>query len=208
MIVVSPEGVRRSERLVIAFTGIRQKLGGLKHDFHRSLERLDCAALYVRDPECRWWQYDEPLVSGVIERIRTMRERAGASRLVCIGNSMGGFAALYFGARLDADAILAFSAQAAIDPSVTERLGDRRWAEYQAAIPAYPFGDLALQAPARGRTALCWGERDALDLAHADWLARTWTFERLVVPGARHDAAAQLRDADRLRPLLEEAIAS
>ena len=191
---------------MVAFAGVRQKLGGLKYEFHRSLEQLDCAALFVRDPQCRWYQYDDASVSAVVDQIQAAREQAGASRLVCIGNSMGGFGALYFGARLDADAILAFAAQTAIDPAVARGLGDDRWAEYQAAIATYPFGDLAEQTPARGRTILCWGDRDRADLAHADWLAKSWSFERLAVPDARHDAAARLRDDNRLLPLLQDVI--
>jgi len=206
MIDVSTDLLKPSRCLVVAFAGVRQKLGGLKSEFHRSLERLDCAALFVRDPECRWYQYDAGALEALEARIRRSAEQAGAARLVCIGNSMGGFGALLFGARLGADAILSFVPQTAIDPAVTDALGDHRWQAYQARIPSYPFGDLALRPPAAARTIVCHGADDELDSAHADRLAAVWPIERIAVASARHDAAAQLRDQGKLVPLIEEAM--
>ncbi len=207
MIATSVLSQRRSPRLVVAFAGVQQKLGmGLHAEFHRSLEPLDCAALYVRDTAQRWYQYGAAEIDAVLAQIRAAAAEAGAARLVCIGNSMGGFGALYFGARLKADAILAVAPQTAIDPEVTEGLGDHRWSAFQAAIPAYPFGDLTQLPPATGRVILCRGDADSLDRAHARHLAARWTLEQRVVPDSKHDAAARLRDRGELAPLLRAVI--
>ncbi len=206
MITVSTDRLRPSPRLVVAFGGLQQKLGGIRSEFYRSLERLDCAALFVTDPGRRWYQYEPAVIAGLLDEIRQAAARCGARRLVCIGNSMGGFGALLFGARLGADAILGFAPQTAIDPAITDALGDRRWTEYQAMIPAYPFGDLAKEPPAAGRAIICRGEDFPLDIAHSGHLAAVWPLEVITVPEARHDAAARLREAGQLIPLLEEII--
>src|SRR4051794_4757161 len=113
MITFATDRLRRSDRLVVAFGGVRQRLRPPPKEFSRSLEQQDCAVLFVRDPQRWWWQYDGGQISSVLDRIRTAREETGAKRLICLGNSMGGFGALYFGARLGADAILGFSPQTA-----------------------------------------------------------------------------------------------
>ena len=206
MIVASPLRLEPSAVLAVAFAGVRQQLGGVQREFSRSLAALDCAALLVRDTESRWYQYGEAAAAALIGEIRAAAGQVGARRLVCLGNSMGGFGALYFGARLKADAILGFAAQTAIDPETTEALGDRRWSEHQAAIPAYGFGDLAREPAAPGRVILCRGEHDLLDRAHADHLAAAWRVEQIVVPEAKHDVAARLRERGELLPLLEQVI--
>ncbi len=199
--------LRPSARLVVAFGGIRQKLGPASLEFYRSLEQVDCAALFVSDSERRWYQYPADIIDSLMDQVRAAAQEAGASRLVFIGNSMGGFAALHFGARMGADAILGFGAQTAILPEVTRELGDMRWSKHQALIPSYPFGDLAREAPPKGRTVLCWAKDQPLDRAHAQRLARVWPLEHLIVPGGDHAAAAHLRDAGELGPLLRQAIA-
>jgi hypothetical protein len=206
MINVSTDLLKPSRCLVVAFAGVRQKLGGIKSEFYRSLERLDCAALFVRDLECRWYQYDPPVVEELETQIRAAIDQTGAQRLVCIGNSMGGFGALLFGARLGADAILSFAPQTAIEPAVTNVLGDHRWREYQTRIPRFPFGDLAVCVAAKARPIICCGAEDRLDRAHAERLATAWPIEQIVVHSAGHDAAARLRDHGRLVPLIEQAI--
>ncbi|WP_172592981.1 YqiA/YcfP family alpha/beta fold hydrolase [Altererythrobacter sp. B11] len=56
-------------------------------------------------------------------------ERAMASydATMFLGNSMGGYAAMLFGAPLKADAILAFSPQTRFDSAFCEQIGESRW---------------------------------------------------------------------------------
>jgi predicted esterase YcpF (UPF0227 family) len=206
VIDIAPELARPSERLVVAFGGIRHKLGGMQGEFYRSLEGLDCAAIFVRDTALSWYQYDVGTIDAAARQIRRIAAKLGTRRLVCIGNSMGGFGAILLGERVAADAILAVVPQTAIDPRVTDVLGDQRWWKYQRRIPSYPFGDLLDGNRPQGRLALCWGTDEALDCAHADRLVRAWAPETVIVEGAGHDAAGQLRQAGKLRPLLEDVI--
>ncbi len=206
MIEVLDSAVRPCERLVIAFTGISHALGAIPFDFHRSMGTLECAALFVRDLERRWYQYDEASIARLVQQIRSAIELSGARRITFLGNSMGGYGALYFGSLLNADAIIAFVPQTAIDPRVTQALGDDRWSNEQSAIPAYPFGDLARVAPAKGRVAIYHGADHRLDTAHAVHLASSWPLERIAVPDCGHDVAGKLKARGELLSLIAATI--
>ena len=196
-----------SDQLVVAFGGVRHGYGGIKGEFRQSLSKLGSSAVFVRDDGCRWYQYGPEDLQPIYDQIHAVRAEVGARRLVCLGNSMGGFGALLFGQRLGADAMLSFVPQTAIEPEVTAALGDTRWAAYQENIPAYPHGDLVKEAPPAGRVVMCWGARDPLDCAHAERLAAAWTVESIVIDSAEHDAAWALRERGELLPLLEGVLA-
>jgi hypothetical protein len=194
--------VRAAKCIVVAFTGVMHGLGGIPFEFHRSLGQLDCAALFVRDLGRRWYQYTNGDVQAAATRIRLAIARSGAERSLFLGNSMGGFGALLFGSLCDAQAILGFAAQTAIDPAVTTAMGDTRWNSFQERIPSYPYGDLAALRAGYGRIVLCCGAGEPLDAVHADRLARTWRLDKMIVPNSTHDVASRLRERGELVPLI------
>ena len=59
--------------------------------------------------------------------LRALIEGRGIERLVVVGVSAGGEAALAFGSLLGADAVLAFGPQTTIDPVGLAAIGDDRW---------------------------------------------------------------------------------
>jgi hypothetical protein len=199
------EELKPSRRLVVAFTGVGHGLSGLPFDFHRSVSGLDCAALFVRDLACSWYQYTDGSIGETVKRIHRSAEHVGADRIICLGNSMGGFGAILFGHLAGAHAVLAFSAQTAISPEATAALGDFRWTEYQSRIASYPHGDLASLPPPARRTTLCYGDQ-ALDVAHAERLPLDWGSERIVVKGAGHAAAKHMKARGDLIPLLLDVV--
>lgn len=191
--------------LVVAFTGVSQGLGGIPFEFHRSLSKLPTAALYIRDLAQAWYQGEPSEIASLVAEILETKAIIGARRLVMIGNSMGGFGALLYGALCDADEVVAFAPQTAIAPDVTESLGDRRWLEYQQRIASYPFGDLAQIPEPQGRVSLVYGADDLLDEAHVDHLAGAWPIFRLKIANANHNVSAVLRDSGELMALLASA---
>jgi len=46
------------DHLIVAFTGVLHRMGGIPFEFHRSLGEVDAKVLFVRDLEQRWYQYD------------------------------------------------------------------------------------------------------------------------------------------------------
>ena len=195
----------QSPVLAVAFTGVMHGLGALHFEFGRSLGEIRCATLLVRDIGLRWYQYgpDDPSsADSVVARIRDTAKRVGASRIVCIGNSMGGFGALMYGSLLQADAVIAFGPQTAIDPAITAAMGDRRWRSYQDNISDYPCGDIASLAQPRNVT-VCYGSHDSLDVAHVDRLK--WPIHRVPIPGG-HNAIRELKQRGELLPILSSVV--
>jgi pimeloyl-ACP methyl ester carboxylesterase len=195
----------QSPVLAVAFTGISHGLGGIHFEFGRSLGNIPCATLFIRDIGLRWYQYgpDDPgAADAVVARIQGVAKRVGASRIVCIGNSMGGFGALLYGSLLQADAVIAFCPQTAIDPAITAAMGDRRWSNYQTNISDYPYGDISRLAQPRNVT-ICYGSNDSLDVAHVNRLK--WPIQRIVMPGG-HGAVRELKNQGKLIPLLSDVV--
>lgn len=207
MIEFLDTGLRPAPILTVAFTGISHALGGLHFDFGKSLSGVESATLLVRDIGRRWYQYpnDSPnSPARVIERIRTAASEVGATRIVCLGNSMGGFGALMFGSLLQADAVLAFVPQTVIAPSGTEAMGDSRWAQYQRDIDVFPFGDIATMKPC-GNVTICYSHTEPLDVVHVERLP--WPKSEIVADGG-HEAVATLKQNGKLVPLITSVISS
>lgn len=206
MIEILDDRLKPAKYLAVAFTGVMHGLGGLSFEFYKSLSTTDCAALFVRDLNRYWYQYEEDIVQGVVRRIRAAAAQVGAERVVCLGNSMGGFGALLFGSLAGADAILGFVPQSGIEPAVMDELGDPRFMEFRVAIPAYPFGDLLRLRPAAGQVVVCCGTDEPFNTAHLGRLRSRWRCETIIVPDMGHDAARQLKARGELMPMVERVV--
>lgn len=121
--------------LIIAFaswSGSRSRRGAaVGHaEFELAFRRAGIrTALFVRDPLRAWYLRGigpaghtfESVVSRLQEQIRAARP----SRIVTVGSSMGGYAAIRAGIALQAEAILAFGPQVVLAPEEREALGLR-----------------------------------------------------------------------------------
>ncbi len=118
-----------SSALLIAFGGLDSAFGMPPFEFLRVTEETQAKRLFVRDLHGAW--YHRGFSGGGIEEVRDFLAReieaCGAERVVMVGSSAGGYAALLFGSLLRADVVLSFSPQSTIDLDELHRLGDRRW---------------------------------------------------------------------------------
>jgi len=192
------------DHLIVAFTGVLHRMGGIPFEFHRSLGEVDAKVLFVRDLEQRWYQYDLSEIDRLAGQIRGAAAAVGANRLSCIGNSMGGFGALMFGRLCAANATLAFAPQTTILPSQTMAMGDRRWVAYQEKIEAYSLPDLNVLSAPKGRVTIHHGEDDVLDAAHAERL--NWDSHRVIHTGCGHNVAKALRERGELTTSIRNAL--
>ena len=87
--------------------------------------------LYIADPN-RTWLNADGLIEGICERVLRKAKEIGATRIVTLGHSMGGFSALVIAGMVNADVSIAFSPQLSIDPAVVPK--ERRWKEYRRKI--------------------------------------------------------------------------
>jgi|GEM_PF-2372399 len=109
------EEVPASSRLVIMFNDASSK----RFTGYKTLQNAPVNRLFVRDPTRSWYNgsvengWDN--ADGLLERLRTITQRFDPANIVCMGGSMGGYAAILFGCKLGIGKIVAFSPQMILD---------------------------------------------------------------------------------------------
>lgn len=123
-----------SRTLLIAFGGMNQEVGIPPFEFFSLAEDIPVKRLFVRDLRQAWYHRGLPghgtTFASVAETLRELIAAHRVERLVLTGNSAGGYAALAFGALLDADAVLAFAPQTILDLKALASMRDHRWDDY------------------------------------------------------------------------------
>lgn len=146
-----PAGRESGATMLVAFGGLQQRVGGglgagvPPHEFVTSCRRAGAKyVLFVRDAArawyCRGLSTGAPGFAGVVAAVRAEVAVVKPARLVTIGSSMGGYAAVRAGIDLGAEIAIGFS------PQVLRRLRGGRgavtwrrrggpWAEVTAVLP-------------------------------------------------------------------------
>jgi pimeloyl-ACP methyl ester carboxylesterase len=93
--------------------------------------RIPARRLFARDVRQVWYQHGVSsfgdTIEEVAESLRVVQDAVGARRLVAVGHSAGGYAALMLGTLLGAERVVAFTPQAVIERTALAQLGDERW---------------------------------------------------------------------------------
>jgi pimeloyl-ACP methyl ester carboxylesterase len=205
--------------LLIAFGGVAGRLGMAPFEFFRLVSDLPCGKVFVRDIDQAWYQRGvDGLGGGIDDSAASLAQMIAArspERVVMVGNSAGGYAALLFGHLIpDVDAILAFSPQTFIDRWHRAIHLDRRWrrpiatanrgrspARYRDLLPI-----LRSRTQDPPRVDIFASVSDRLDSLHA---RRVGTVPHITIrwcEGTDHSLIRSLRDRGELKPLLEAAI--
>src|SRR4029450_10827749 len=127
---VGHELTSSSTTMLIAFAAMSHNRPPPFH-FFEFTTGLPVKRLMVRDPNRVWYQHGVPGFGSTIDEVaaslRMLIDEQGAERLVAMGSSAGGYAALAFGSLLEADLVLSFSPQTTLDRAWREEVGDDRW---------------------------------------------------------------------------------
>jgi len=214
-----PSADEPATTLLIAFGGLASRLDGIPpFEFLAALSGTGARRVFVRDLNQSWYQEGVRGVSTTLDAtttaLRALVTESGAQRLVTLGVSAGGFAAIYFGCQLDADFVLAFGPQTFTSRRLRGWYRDRRWTREIARIdgldPGTTCRDLKPIVAARvteGHTPIeiHYGRRSRVDSAHARRLRR---FENvtLIEHDAGHNPAKALKDAGKLDAILRRAV--
>jgi predicted esterase YcpF (UPF0227 family) len=87
--------------------------------------------ILLRDRRNRWYLQGVPglgdSVAQVVGRLRLLVAAIAPSAIWCIGESMGGYAAIIHGILLQAERIVSFGALSTFSPRFAEQFQDRRW---------------------------------------------------------------------------------
>ena len=120
-----------SPAVMIAFGGIKLGLGVPTFEFFRLASDLPVHKLFFRDVHQAWYHRGLPGVGARIDEIAAFIQReigsVGARRVAVFGNSMGGYAALLFGALIQAQEVHAFAPQTFLSPWQLLKSRDFRW---------------------------------------------------------------------------------
>jgi pimeloyl-ACP methyl ester carboxylesterase len=128
-----------SRTLLVAFGGLRGRIDVPRFEFSTITGDFPVKRLFVRDLDQAWYHRGAPRTGAkTLEELAQALERMIAAqdvdRIVTIGNSSGGYAALAFGALLGADCALSFAPQTVIDPDALRAMGDKRWLDKLTAL--------------------------------------------------------------------------
>lgn len=102
-----------SDTTVIAFAGKARKVGISVYFMRRLFSRLRCNLVFVFDHRNTFYLQGieslGPDLAATVARLHETVEGLQTRRLFCIGQSMGGYAAIHYGQALGATGVLAFS---------------------------------------------------------------------------------------------------
>lgn len=208
------ETLRDTSNLVVAFSSLNAWGEKAKEfDWRTLADDETISSILVRDLDDTWYNRNpvgpstdlRDLVAYVRSRARKYR------RVVCIGSSMGAYAAIAVGKLIDADQVVAFSPQTLIDADRLEAYGDDRWSDYFRRLPKTAVKDLITLAAlnSRSRTKIdiyVSRDRDDQDLRQAQNLAGLSGVTIHVMARARHNLVDTIRAAGLLRPLVAAAV--
>jgi acetyl esterase/lipase len=220
-----------SEVLAIVFGGLLMRVGMMPpfEFFNVIAQSAPAKKIFVRDHRQAWYHGGvrglAADIDGVAEGLRRRIDAVQPTRVVTLGTSAGGYAALLFGRLLGVSEAHAFSPQTFISPDLRERYGDGRWPHAWSKLmssgayqPAY--GDLAQTfgeagpsaarlAPAGTRFVVHYGAGDDLGTVHAERLASRSSDVRLIRYDIDDKAVVRhLRDTGGLTELLRGILAA
>jgi hypothetical protein len=205
----------RSGTMLVAFGGLRGRVGVLPFEFFRATRGIPVKKLFVRDLRQAWYHRGIPehgsTLMDVADALQALLARERIERLVVAGSSAGGYAALVFGTLLGADSVLCFAPQTTLDLGALAALGDHRWDEYLEPLAAAGALDsrwvdlrAALPSARRADTVyrVFFDDSLAADRGHAERLRgldglRLYRFHR-----GGHNVVTGLRDRGVLNTVL------
>lgn len=205
----------RTDVLFLSFGGVRMGSGMPPFEFTASLSSRGVPGYFIKDFRQSW--YHEGLlglsrdIAGTHLFLQELVARQGCKKLVTLGNSAGGYAAILFGALLNADRVAAFAPQAEVTHDVV-----RQYANYDSPPPAQ-FLDKKTSVPSlvnflSSRPTLpeirvYYGAECRPDVEDAGKLARFDRVKLVAVPDtAAHTIAAELKRRGQLSGILEDLV--
>jgi len=188
-----------SETAVVAFTGIGHGMGAIQRpEFVGSARgggQHHVISVIDRD---RSWYSAPGIQRRIIRTINDLKQSLGLKRLICLGNSMGGFGALLFAERLGADTAIAFV------PQYSMRLdfGEQRWAEFREFMVDAGLSTLSFHLTGRTRAHVVYGADDAWDMLHCQRIRRHCIAHVYNVVASDHDVTLYLKNQGLLGSLI------
>jgi hypothetical protein len=120
-----------SDVMLVAFGGIMGFRAIPPVEFWRITQNTPAKKIFLRDLSQAWYQAGLPAlavyIDGIADYLRRQVDEQKPKRLVMIGNSMGGYAALLFGLLLNADVSISIAPQTFLGLARRVSCLDFRW---------------------------------------------------------------------------------
>lgn len=203
---------------MIAFAGVIGRMGMPTFEFFKVTDGMRVNRIFVRDLQHLWYQRGvRELGDDVATAAAALLALVAAShptRVVTIGNSGGGYAALLFGALIGADEVLAFSPQTVLGRVEAMRYRESTWLHVTERLeaaggPDARHADLRPLLAATRPSPSChihYARGDGIDTLHAEHLRDVPGVELHPHDHGDHNLIVRLRDEGRLRGLLSTAL--
>jgi pimeloyl-ACP methyl ester carboxylesterase len=208
-----------STTLLLAFGGMKGKLDIPPFEFFGLTGEMPIKRLFVRDLKQAWYHRGVRRHGSTIPKVAEHLEQLIAShridRLVVVGTSAGGYAALIFGSLLGADRVLCFGPQTSLDLNVLGEMDDHRWDDKITALasnddldPAWIDlrGALPKARVAQTQYELYFDDSYPPDRLHAERLDGIDGVQLRPVAGGEHEVARKMRNTGELERVLRSAL--
>ena len=195
----------RSDRLVISFSGVGQdddsvpeveaaRLSGWQGENH---------VLFVSDAS-RSWMNHPGILEKTIAAVEKLTTEIQPARVVGIGNSMGGSAAMIYAAHARLDAVLAIAPQYSVKPDVMP--GEQRWIRFAERLIQWPHPVVPDLSGRDTQVILLHGSVSP-EMRHAKRFAQAANVHHYIFKDFAHGMAFRLKRKGQLEPITAPLIA-
>lgn len=184
----------------------------------RKIEGIKCDIYYLLAKKNDWYQSGLRGISGKnlfqsAHQLKLLLSDFGYSRTIFMGNSMGGFASLSFGALCGASSVVAFSPQTRFDSTFCKSIKEYRWKkEFESMrsegdVRKLSVGDIWLRSKKTPNAEIHVGMQSQQDMSYAKELRKLIGVNLVVHEESGHDVALDLRSDGRLHEIITTALA-
>jgi hypothetical protein len=207
---------RNGTNLIISFGGGgKGMLAAPVFEFFNSLNQFDCDKLFLRDLNQAWYQkgVDENIntISKLADFIRTKTLAKKYKKVILIGSSLGGYAAILFGTMLNVNTVIAFAPQSFIDKWRRFIYRDKRWLNPVKGVYNNPkkekkYFDLKVFLKTLEydtEILVYYGSIHRLDSLHAKRLSEIKNIKLIPVEEGGHGVVKTMRDSGELYEIIK-----
>ena len=205
-----------SKTLLITFAGISGAVGLYPFEFFKITKGFDIDKIFIRDLEQSWYHKGMKGISNSIEDsakyIKSVIKENNYKKVVCLGNSMGGYAAIVIGHLIKADIVLSFSPQTFLDEKNRKKYKDNRWQEQIATLPKnidekyLDLSKLQLEANNKTKLNIYYSLSERIDVEHVNKIKKFKNVNLFSYEDGGHQLVQQLRKSGDLYTILRNSL--
>lgn len=208
----------QSNVMLVAFGGFHGAMGMPVFEFLNITRNIKSKKIFIRDPNQGWYHSEfHGIGKGVDDLASCLKKiirREDISKLVMVGNSMGGYGAILLGSLIQADEVHAFAPQTFINKDLRQKFKDNRWQSNMDNIYNFPFKkeryfdlkDVIRKADGKTIFNIYFSNLEYLDCEHALRLQRIPNVILHKYDYDEHNLVMKLRENGSLQNILSNAL--